>query len=306
MSSGAACNFRHARPFRTCWARGIARAGETKSMPLRLIQVSDIHFGAEHASAVEAAADYIRNTPFDLLLMTGDITQLGHHAEFGAASKWLASLPGPQLATPGNHDTPWFGLAERVTAPFRRYQRAIGPTESAFTRPGLTVWSLNSARGWQVRLNWSKGEVNRQQTHRALRHLKSANPDARRILICHHPLTEVPGEPITSRVRGRRAARKFAEKDIDLVVTGHLHQAFVHALPFGDGMTYAVGASTLSRRERGAPPGFNVIEIDGERLNVSAMAWTGEALETEQVWRAPLRPRPIKQAPHQPDGGAHA
>ncbi len=276
-------------------------------MPLRLIQVSDIHFGSEHAGAVEAAADYIRNTPFELLLMTGDITQLGHHAEFDAAKAWLADLPRPQLATPGNHDTPWFGIVERATAPFRRYQRAIGPTEAQFTRPGLTVWSLNSARGWQVRLNWSKGEVNRQQTHRAVRHLRSAPSDAARIVICHHPLTEVPGEPITSRVRGgRRAARKFAETGVDMVVTGHLHQAFVHALPFGDGMSYAVGASTLSRRERGAPPGFNVIEIDGERLTVSAMAWTGGELKTDQIWRVPLRPRPIHESARLPAGDNHA
>jgi 3',5'-cyclic AMP phosphodiesterase CpdA len=262
-------------------------------MPLRLIQVSDIHFGAEHAAAVEAAADYIRRTPFDLLLMTGDITQLGHHPEFAAAKAWLAALPGPQLATPGNHDTPWFGLFERATAPFQRYQRAIGPTESQFTRPGLTAWSLNSARGWQVRLNWSKGEVGRLQTRRALRHLRSAAPEAARIVTCHHPLTEVPGEPITSRVRGgRRAARKFAEAHIDVVFTGHLHQAFVHALPFGDGLSYAVGAGTLSLRQRGAPPGFNVIDIDGERLNVSAIAWTGADLQTDKVWRMPLRPRP--------------
>ena len=261
-------------------------------MALRLIQVSDIHFGAEHAEAVEATADYIRAAPYDLLLMTGDITQLGHNPEFAAAKAWLSVLPGPQLATPGNHDTPWFGLVERVTAPFDRYQRAIGPTESQFTCPGLTAWSLNSARGWQIRLNWSKGEVGRLQIRRALRHLRAASAEAARIVICHHPLTEVPGEPITSRVRGgRRAARKFAEADIDVVVTGHLHQPFVHALPFGDGMSYAVGASTLSRRERGAPPGFNVIELDGERLNVTAIAWTGAKLETDQVWRVPLRPR---------------
>jgi 3',5'-cyclic AMP phosphodiesterase CpdA len=217
---------------------------------------------------------------------------MGHHEEFRSAKGWLANLPGPRLATPGNHDTPWFGLLERLTAPFQRYQRAVGPVESEFTRPGLAGWALNSARGWQVRLNWSKGEVSRVQTSRALRHMRSAAADATRILVCHHPLIEIPGEPITSRVRGgRRAARKFAEARFDLIATGHLHKPFVHPLPFGDGLSYAVGASTLSRRARGAPPGFNVIEIDGEQLHVSAKAWTGAKLETDQVWRVPLRPR---------------
>ena len=264
-------------------------------MPLRLIQLSDIHFGAEHASAVKAAADYVRATPFDLLLVTGDITQLGHEHEFKMAKDWLCGLPGPQLATPGNHDTPWFGIVERVSRPFHRYLGAIGPTEAQFTRRGLTVWALNTARGWQVRLNWSKGEINRLQTGRAIRHLKSAASDAARVLICHHPLIEIPGEPITSRVRGgRRAARKLAEAGFDLVVTGHLHKPFVYALPFGDGLSYAIGAGTLSLRQRGSPPGFNVIDIDGERLCVSTMVWNGAGFEPGQVWRFPLRTRPTK------------
>ena len=264
-------------------------------MPLRLIQLSDVHFGAEDTDAVRAAAEYVKATPFDLLLVTGDVTQLGKQTEFEMAKSWLASLPGPKLAAPGNHDTPWFGILERVTEPFQRYQRAIGPTEDKFTRAGLIAVALNSARGWQVRWNWSKGEINRRQTSRAIRHLRSAAPDMTRILICHHPLIEIPDEPITSRVRGgRRAARKFAEAGVDLVVTGHLHTPFVHALPFGDGLTYAVGASTLSLRARGSPPGFNVIEIDGERLVVSAMAWNGVGLEADQIWHFPLRAR---QAP---------
>jgi 3',5'-cyclic AMP phosphodiesterase CpdA len=266
-------------------------------MPVRLIQVSDIHFGAEHVAAVEATAEFIRTTPFDALLMTGDITQLGHHTEFAMARDWLASLPGPQIATPGNHDTPWFGLIERATTPFRRYREAIGPTEAEFSgHPALAVLALNSARGWQLRLNWSKGEVNPFQAKRAIRHMRSSAPHATRILMCHHPLIEIPGEPITSRVRGgRRAARKFAEAHFDLVVTGHLHKPFVHALPFGDGLSYAVGASTLSCRVRGAPPGFNVIEIDGETLSVSAMAWNEGNLAADQVWRVPLRPRAIQR-----------
>ena len=200
--------------------------------PVRIIQLSDIHFGAEDHAAVDAAADYVMRTAFDLLLVTGDITQLGHHEEFASAEAWLAKLPGPQLATPGNHDTPWFGFLERVAAPFRRYERAIGPAAHAeFMSPGLAAWACNSARGWQVRLNWSKGEVGRRQTEKAIRHLQSAGSGAARILICHHPLVELPGGPMTSRVRGgRQAAAKVAGAGVDLVVTGHLHVPFVQPL----------------------------------------------------------------------------
>ncbi len=241
-----------------------------------------------------AAAEYLTTTRFDLLLVTGDMTQFGHRDEFEAARAWLGRLPGPRLATPGNHDTPWAGLLDRVISPFRRYERAIGRAyEDAFTGPGLVARAVNTARGWQLRLDWSKGEITPRQVERAVRDLNLAQPGSIKVLICHHPLIDIPGGPITSRVRGgRRAAARFASAGADLVLTGHLHAPFVQPFPFGDGLTYAVGAGTLSLRGRGAPPGFNVIDIDGQDLCVTAMAWNGRSLDAYRVWRAPLRGRP--------------
>jgi len=262
-------------------------------MPVRLLHLSDIHFGAENPPALEAAGRYAGETAFDLLVVSGDLTQWGHRAEFKSAASWLAALPGPQLVTPGNHDTPWGGLIERAVSPFRRYARAIGrPSTATFAGLGLSVGAINSARGWQIRLNWSKGEVSRGQARWAAGRLAAAPPEAARVLVCHHPLVEVPGGPMTGRVRGgRSAAARFARAGIDVVLTGHLHAPFVQALPFDDGRTYAVGAGTLSLRERGVPPGFNDIEIDGDRMTVKAMAWTGLALEVSQAWSVTLRPR---------------
>ncbi len=263
-------------------------------MPIRLLQLSDIHFGAEDRPALQAASEYVRNTSFDLLLITGDVTQLGRAEEFEAARRWLASLPGPRLITPGNHDTPWFGLLERMTAPFERYERAIGPAAEGFhAGAGFIAACFNSARGWQIRLNWSKGEVGDGQVTEALSRLKTADPGSVRMAICHHPLVEISGEPITARVRGgRRAAYRLAAGGVDLILTGHLHTPFVKALPIHDGLTYAVGAGTLSLRERGAAPGFNIIEINAGIANVTAMAWTGGRLTADRTWVAPLRAHP--------------
>lgn len=263
-------------------------------MALRLIQLSDIHFGFEDTAAVEAAAEFVRGAPFDLLMITGDITQLGAEAEFVAAAAWLGVLPGPKLSTPGNHDTPWAGLAERFLMPWERYDRTIAPLAvESFNAPGLAVWSLNSARGWQIRMNWSKGEVSRRQAEAAGEALEAAPMEARRVVALHHPLIEVAGGPMTGRVRGgAHAAQRLVKAGADVIVSGHLHAPFVQALPFGDGLTYAVGAGTLSRRERGEPPSFNVITLDGDRLTVAVMAWDGQALGVGRAWEVALRPRP--------------
>ena len=42
----------------------------------RVLQFSDVHFGCEHKKAVAAALEYAHATPNDLVLITGDITQV--------------------------------------------------------------------------------------------------------------------------------------------------------------------------------------------------------------------------------------
>ena len=260
-------------------------------MALRLIQLSDIHFGFEDKAALEAATAYVRATPFDLLAISGDITQLGAPAEFDAAVAWLAALPGPKLATPGNHDTPWAGIGERIIAPWSRYDRCISPlVEEHFAAPGFKVRTINSARGWQIRLNWSKGHVSRGQTaHTAAAF--AGSPGERKIVVVHHPLLEIPGGPMTGRVRGgEHAAERLVLAGADLILSGHVHTPFVQALPYGDRRTFAVGAGTLSQRLRGEAPSFNVIEISGDDLAVSAMAWDGAQLQLAHAWQVKLRP----------------
>lgn len=262
-------------------------------MTIRLLHLSDIHFGGEHLAALAASTEFVRATRFDLLIVSGDLTRHGDVDEFRAAATWLDDLPGPRISTPGNHDTPWMGLVERLANPFGRYARAIGPADAdSFDAPGLRVRACNSARGWQLRLNWSKGEVSRRQGRRAAALFAQDPADALRVMVCHHPLMEVPGGPMTARVRGGRAAAEaFARAGVDLVLTGHLHAPFVQPLPFYDGRTYAVGAGTLSVRERGAPPGFNIVDADAESVRVQAMAWDGSRLSMQNEWVIPRRGR---------------
>ena len=40
-----------------------------------------------------------------------------------------------------------------------------------------------------------------------------------------------------------------------------------------------MGAGTLSVRERGVPPSFNVVEVEDGCIRVTALAWTGSHYE---------------------------
>jgi hypothetical protein len=105
------------------------------------------------------------------------------------------------------------------------------------------------------------------------------------VVVCHHPLAEMIGGPMTARVwRGAAAAQAFAHAGVDLVLSGHIHAPFAWPYPYADGRTYAVGAGTLSVRERGVPPGFNVVEIERAAIRVAALVWTGSHFEPYRTW----------------------
>jgi 3',5'-cyclic AMP phosphodiesterase CpdA len=256
----------------------------------RILHMSDIHFGAENTLAAAAAADYARSHPFDLLVISGDLTQDGKSLEFEAAARWYAVLPGPKIMTPGNHDMPQLNI-ERLYHPFGRYERRFGPPGSAwFDGAGMAVRAFNTARGVQLRPNWSKGALALSQATAVANDLGQASEGILKVAVCHHPLMEVPGGPMTGRViGGPRGADLLARAGVDMILSGHVHTPFAFPLPLADRRTYAIGAATLSLRERGAPAGFNVIDTDAETIRVEALGWTGSHFETQRTWGLPRR-----------------
>ncbi|MDB5433992.1 MAG: 3,5-cyclic-nucleotide phosphodiesterase [Phenylobacterium sp.] len=255
-------------------------------MAVRLAHLSDIHFGGENVPAVAAATEMLNSDGFDLVVVTGDLTRYAEVAEFEAAAGWLHQVQAPKLVTPGNHDAPYLAPAERIFAPFRRYERAIGPAPAqTHLGGGFAVRGLNTARGAQARINWSKGQISKRQVRAAVDWFGDAHAECVRIVACHHPLTEMIGGPMTARVwGGEAAARDFADAGVDLVLSGHIHAPFVWPYPFADGRTYAVGAGTLSTRERGVPASFNVVEIEGAAIRIAALGWTGSHFEPYRTW----------------------
>jgi 3',5'-cyclic AMP phosphodiesterase CpdA len=258
---------------------------------LRLAHLSDIHFGGENVAATAAALDWLNAEPLDLVVVSGDLTCFGEPGEFEAAAAWLAAVARPKLVTPGNHDAPYFALAQRLFTPFGRFQASIGPAGIQSHRgEGLAVRGLNTARGPQPRLNWSKGQLAPAQVADALAWFSGAPAEAARVVVCHHPLTEMIGGPMTARVWGGEAgAQALAEGGVDLVLSGHIHAPFVWPYAFGDGRTYAVGAGTLSVRERGVPASFNLVEIDRAEIHVTALTWSGSRFAPYRTWSVDRR-----------------
>lgn len=272
----------------------------------KVLQFSDIHFGCENTRACEAAVDYAHAQSPDLVLITGDITQMGYASEFAAAARWIEAMPKPVFVTVGNHDVPYWDVAARLFWPWKAFETATGHPahDHQFLAPKLMVRGVTTARGWQARANWSKGVIDLKQTRKAAEALRQAPPGALRILACHHPLIEMIGTPMSGDVkRGDAAALIFAEAGVDLIMTGHVHVPFALPIALADSCSYAVGCGTLSERERGAPPSFNQVEWDAHEITVTAMAWRGKGFEPAETWRLKRR-QDTRRAETAPDPDA--
>lgn len=255
--------------------KGMMTGAEGTSRTIRLLHLSDIHFGREDKAALAGVVDFIHQIKPAALVIAGDITQNGRRGEFEAARNWFNQLALPLIVAPGNHDTPALhfpqNLVKRMIAPFDRYARymiGLDAVGRLIELGGVVrISAINTARGIQGRLNWADGVIDLDELETALRLLAGGPSDVWRILVCHHPLRE-PGHSqiaVDTR-RGGEALRLCTTARIDAILTGHVHDAFAHPIHAPRRQMVQMGSGTLSTRLRATDPSFCVVTIEGERI----------------------------------------
>ncbi|XBQ16190.1 MAG: metallophosphoesterase [Oceanicaulis sp.] len=235
----------------------------------RILHLADLHFGAEDPPLVEGLAEALQSLEADVICAAGDFTQYGRKREFRAAADFFARLDPPVVAAPGNHDTPYWDLFSRLIRPWGRFEKLLGGTVRPDWRDkSHGMETLATSRGLQARLDWSLGKVREAHAREAAERLGDVH--GVRIVAGHHPLFAPGGAKGRAKTKGGSEATSIlAEAGVDIVLSGHLHQAFAIAFERPDGgKSWHVGASTaLSKRTRDEPAGFNVIDLeDGAAL----------------------------------------
>lgn len=237
-------------------------------MSVRLLQLSDPHFGTERPEVVAGLLRCVRAIRPDLVVLSGDITQRATRAQFAAATDFVAALaPLPVRVVPGNHDIPLFALATRLLWPYRRFAAAFGVTEPApWERDGVAVLFMDSTSRWRHR----HGVL---APTRARARLAAAAAARLRVVVLHHPATcrrEADEENIVRP--GAELVSALAAGGADLVLGGHIHDPHVELAArrypgLARSPVLAVAGTCVSHRTRAdAPNSFNLVtlSLDGQ------------------------------------------
>jgi len=262
----------------------------TKRTVLRILHLSDLHFGPPFSlEAAEAALRLSHDENLDLIVISGDFTQRAKRYQFEEARDFIRRLPPlPKIVVPGNHDVPLYRVFERIITPHRLYREYIGPElDTAHTIGEATIVALNSTA---PRTAISNGRITPAQLAWSEQIFSQAPPDSVKIVVAHHHFAPAPDyEKSPPMPFARRAIDSFVNAGVELILGGHLHRAYIgNSLDLypapnpRHGIIIAQCGTTTSRRGRGKEReknSLNIIRIEEGEIRVMHYLYMGAGIE---------------------------
>jgi 3',5'-cyclic AMP phosphodiesterase CpdA len=224
-----------------------------------IAHISDLHFGAHDKELTETLLVDIASLEPDLTVVSGDLTQRAHGAEFEQARSFLDRLPGRSLTVVGNHDLPLINIPKRLLSGTRGYERNFDfPLDPVASLPGAVVVGLNTMPTWR----WKAGHVSSRQVAFVRDSFQNAPPGAWRLLVTHHPVLPERQSALLGR---RQLVGACAFAHVTVLLAGHTHVPSLNVVPLGGvgapSALAAVSGTTISRRTRGTSNSYLVLRL---------------------------------------------
>jgi 3',5'-cyclic AMP phosphodiesterase CpdA len=247
-----------------------------------ILHVSDVHFGPPHLPRVSAGVlELVALRRPSLVVVSGDLTQRAKPEQFREARAWVDRIPVPTLVVPGNHDVPMYRhfFLDRIFTPFTAYRRHFSPEmEPVYQDEELFVVGINTAFNWTIK----DGRIRLRRLLQLGELFERAPEPIFKVAVAHHHLIPPPNFG-SQRVLGNayEAIDLFSQVGVDLILSGHLHQAYIGSseefYPKGRPPVVILhSGTTTSSRGRGGEREKNTcnwIEVDSESMVVSHLRW---------------------------------
>jgi 3',5'-cyclic AMP phosphodiesterase CpdA len=223
-----------------------------------IAHISDLHCGSRYhiPSLAKRVVDELNALCPDLVIVTGDLTDMGFRQEFRQAHRLLDALRCENIAVLlGNHDARNVGD--------EHFAELFGGRSPELVHRGVHFLGLDSSEP-----DLDSGRIGRER-YRWVEERFAESAEEFKVVGMHHHLVPVPG---TGRERNivhdaGDLLQVLACNNVDLVLCGHKHVPNVWRL---EDMLIVNAGTCCTHRLRGkVRPCYNVIEIiDNSRVKV--------------------------------------
>ena len=255
--------------------------------PLRIVHLSDLHFGREDRRVVDALHRQLTAIDPLIIAVSGDLTQRARRDQFRRARAFLDALPAPHLVVPGNHDVPLFNVFVRMLDPLRGYRRYISAdTSPVYTHPRVVVIGIDTTRPSTLK----DARIRTSSIDRVRSAVADIDRDCVKVLVAHHPFGDRAASQLPDGSPNQQALRALTQAGIDVFLTGHLHvsaaahSAIRHRLGGRSALLVEAGTAT-STRLREAANAFNVLHLTPQAITVERHDWSAGRFTVADVQR---------------------
>lgn len=245
---------------------------------MKIIHLSDLHFGTEIPQVVDALLMEIHATQPDLIIISGDLTQRATTNQFKVAQEFIKKLQVKKIiCVPGNHDITFYNLIERFLYPFHKYQQYIEKNlQTELKMNNLALLAINSATPFTA----MNGYISPSQLREVDKFFSEQPTHFIKIVVMHHNLIHSEQHKIINNAE--KVLECFAKANVNLVLSGHLHHSYIEQ-PNIDGLQqpmYLITAGTATSKRLGQQPNsFNLLLIEDSHIKITVKEYKDSKFE---------------------------